>query len=167
MDKIADRSSWKTLPLPTQRAKLNIEREFTEEDYLRLKNGLIPEVMEDKWFIFMENNVLSFHRSWTGMCIYQAHFDNQYTITEVWVNRDSEQYKETDDEYDERLLNFLIDNLLLGKSTPFPMPINFPSDLPKDVFQHNVSGTDYSEKPDERKDTMESKVKRIFNKKGK
>jgi hypothetical protein len=154
------------LPLPAQRAKLNIERKFAEQDYLRLKNGLIPEAMEDKWFIFMEDDVLSFHRSWTGMCIYEVHFDKHRAITEVWVNRDSQQYKETDNAYDERLLNFLIDNLLLGKSTPFPMPSNLPSDLPKGVVQHSVSGTGYPEQQVEGKTTLKAKVRRIFKRKG-
>ena len=38
--------------------------------------------MEDKWFIFMENGILYFHRSWTGVCIYQVHFDEQRRIVE-------------------------------------------------------------------------------------
>jgi len=146
MEKIADRTSWKSLPLPTQRAKLNVERAFTEQDYNRLAQGLIPKVMEDKWFIFMENDILFFHRSWTGICIYEAHFDNRHAINKVWVNRDSEQYKETDIEYDRKLLTFLIDNLLLGQNTPFPISSNIPSNLPKGLHQHNVSGTGYPEK---------------------
>ena len=166
MDKIANRSSWKILPLPAQRAKLDIGRTFTEQEYHRLKNGLIPRAMEDKWFIFMENDVLFIHRSWTGTCIYELHFDKQRAITDVWVNRDSEQYKETDNEYDKKLLNFLIDNLLLGQSTPFPMPSNIPGDLPKGVFQHSVSGTGYPEKQDQGKETLKTKLKRIFKRKG-
>ena len=153
MDKIANRSSWKKiLPLPTQRAKLNIERTFSEQEYNRLSQGLIPEEMEDEWFIFMENDVLSFHRSWTGACIYEVHFDSKCTMNEVWVSRDGEQYKETDNEYDKRLLMFLIDNLLLRQNTPFPMPNNIPSDLPKGVYQHTVSGTGYPEKEYPKKD---------------
>jgi hypothetical protein len=120
MNKIAVRNSWKTMPLPARREKLDIERTFTEQEYERLACGLIPEGMEDKWFIFMENDVLSFHRSWTGVCIYEVQFDNQRTINDVWVNRDGEQYKVTDNEYDKKLLTFLIDNLLLGQNTPFP-----------------------------------------------
>lgn len=153
MDKTANRNSWKkVLPLPTQRAKLNIERTFSEQEYNRLSQGLIPKVMEDKWFVFMENNVLSFHRSWTGACIYEVHFDNQRTINEIWVSRDDEQYKEIDNEYDEKLLTFLIDNFLLGQNTPFPIPSNIPSDLPKGLYQHNVSGTGYPEKEVPKKD---------------
>ena len=145
MNKIADRNSSQNLPLPTQRAKLNIERTFSEQEYNRLSQGLIPSVMEHKWFIFMENEVLSFHRSWTGICIYEVHFDDKRVINEVWANRDNRQYRETDNEYDEKLLMFLIDNFLLGQNTPFPLPNNIPNNLPKGLYQHNVSGTGYSE----------------------
>jgi hypothetical protein len=167
MDKIADRNSWKALPLPTQRAKLPVERTFTEQDYRRLAHGLVPKVMEDKWFIFMENDVLFFQRSWTGVCIYEVHFDNQRAISDVWVNRDAQQYKETDNQYDKQLLSFLIDNLLLGQSTPFPMSSNIPGNLPKGVIQHSVSGTGYPEEQYDKKETWTTKAKRIFKRKGK
>ena len=148
MNEIANRNSWKKIPLalPIQRAKLIVERTFTDKDYNRLAQGLIPSAMEDKWFIFMENGTLFFHRSWTGVCVYELHFDDRHCINEAWVNRDSEQYRETDIEYDGKLLFFLIDNLLLGQNTPFPVSSHVPSDLPKGVYQHNVSGTSFQEK---------------------
>ena len=157
MSKIADRNSWKNLALPPRREKLNIERTFSEEEYSHLSKGLVPEVMEDKWFIFMENNILYFHRSWTGVCIYEVHFDNKQVINKVWVNRDGEQYKATDNDYDEKLLMFLIDSLLLGQDTSFPIPSNIPSDLPKGVYQHSVSGTGYPERTHQSK--TDSKIK--------
>jgi len=45
---------------------------FTEEQYHRLQKGLIPTAMEDKWFIYCENDCLHFHRSWTGLEMYRA-----------------------------------------------------------------------------------------------
>jgi len=111
---MANRDSWNILPLPTQRARLNIKRTFTEQEYTRLAHGFIPEVMEHKWFIYMENDVLYFHRSWTGFCIYEVHFNKQRTINTVLVNRDDRQYRGIDNERDKRILNILIDDLLLG-----------------------------------------------------
>ena len=165
MDKIANRNSWKSLPLPARRAGLNLERNFAEQDYIRLAQGLIPQAMEDKWFIFLENDVLSFHRSWTGVCIYEVHLDGRHAVKEVWVNRDGGQYKGTDDEYDKKLLVFLIDNLLLGRNTPFPVPGNIPKDLPQGVYQHSVSGTGFSEVQHRGKENLIAKIKRIFQKK--
>jgi hypothetical protein len=166
MDEIATRNSAKTLPLPAQRAKLNVERAFTEDEFVRLARGRISRDMDDKWFIFMEEDVLFFHRSWSGVCIYEVHFDPRHAVTDVWVNREAQQYNASDNEYDQQMLNFLIDNLLLGRSTAFPMPSNLPSGVPQGLFQHNVSGTGYPEKQDQRKETFITKVKRIFKSKG-
>jgi hypothetical protein len=39
---------------------------FDAEQFARLKEGLIPQTMEDKWFVYYEEPQLFFHRSWTG-----------------------------------------------------------------------------------------------------
>jgi hypothetical protein len=111
--------SMPALPLPAQRARLNIQRTFTDEEYERLSQGLIPLDMDDRWFIFMEEDTLFFHRSWTGICIYEVHLDSGHSITEAWVNREWEQYQGVDLEYDRKELLFLIDNFLLGKDRPY------------------------------------------------
>lgn len=112
MNEIANRSSWNSSPLPAQREKLSIERTFSEEEYNCLSRGWIPEGMDDKWFIFMEKDILHFHRSWTGFCIYEVYFDDERAIRETWVNRDSEQYTQTNGKNDENLLMILIDRQL-------------------------------------------------------
>ena len=123
---IANRSSrGKLSSLPTAHKNLRFRREFTVEEYDRLARGVIPQAMEDKWFIFLEAEYLYFHRSWTGFLIYQIRLNKEgekYFVDETLVNREPEQYKATDDEYDVTFLGFLIDNLLLGKQTPFPRP---------------------------------------------
>jgi len=93
---------------------------------------------------FLENNTLCFHRSWTGKCIYQVHFilENAFYMgSEVWVNRDVNLYKETDDNYDKKLLLFLIENLLLENNTPFPIPSSIPKDYARGALQHSIAGT--------------------------
>jgi hypothetical protein len=122
--KKATKDLWKTLPLPDEISILHFDKEFTDEEYVKIANGLIPREMEDKWFIYLEDNTLHMHRSWTGHCIYQIAFEKEndkYIIKEVKVNRNKEQYKQ-DNEYDIKLLDFLISDLLLGKNTPFPKP---------------------------------------------
>jgi hypothetical protein len=162
MDTIADRSSWEIKPLPPQRAKLEVNRCFTEEEYNTLAKGLIPKEMEEKWFIFMENETLHLHRSWTGVCVYQVHFDDQRRIAEVWANRDPQQYGISDDEYDGKLLCFLIDNLLLGRHTPFPLPEDLPEDVPEGLYQHSVAGTGYPEMRPPVKENWIGKIKRFL-----
>ena len=66
----ASGSSWKRkpfkdgLPLPYQAT-------FDSEQFARLKEGLIPREMEDKWFIYYEEPHLFLHRSWTGQPVYR------------------------------------------------------------------------------------------------
>ncbi len=144
----ASRESGQSLPMPEQRKRLLIERTFTQHEFDRISLGLIAHEMEDKWFVFAEDMQVNFHRSWTGHCIYQIRLekrDEEYAVAEAWVNRDQEQYRNNDDDYDIALLFFLIDNFLLGKNTPFPLRGDLPENLPKGIYQHNVSGTAHPE----------------------
>lgn len=89
----------------------------------RLHAGVIPQQMEDKWFIFWEDDALHFHRSWTGICLYILRFQQDgdlWSSIECTVNRDPEQYGGTDDQHDLLMLSYLIDTLLLGRYAPFP-----------------------------------------------
>jgi hypothetical protein len=57
--KQATRNSWKTEPIPELKTRLQLECNFSLEEFQRLKLGLIPEQMEDKWFIYLEGDWLS------------------------------------------------------------------------------------------------------------
>jgi len=120
---IATRESWTVLPLPEYRAALGFAETYTSADFERLKCGLIPEEMEDKWFIFYEDPWLYFHRSWTGAGIYGVEFHASHqgaSVAASWVSRDATQYGETSTDHDRDLLKFLIDALLLGKHGHHP-----------------------------------------------
>ena len=134
--------------MPSSTAHLPFTQTFTQAEYERLSNGLVPVEMEDKWFIFLEGDWLYFHRSWTGVCIYQIRLrrnENEYIVAEALANREPDQYQEIDAKYDAALLNFLINNFLLGKRTPFPLPGNLPKDTIKGVYQRHISGSAYPE----------------------
>ena len=136
--------------MPEAVAELDYFAVFTPKEFERISRGLIPGKMEDKWFIFLEDNTLNFHRSWTGHCIYKVEFDydgRQYAVRSAMVNRNPKEYRQTDSDYDAQLLNFLIRNLLLGDNTPFPIPSDLPNNISKELYQHHVSGT----VPEERK----------------
>jgi hypothetical protein len=107
----ASRSDWKNQSIPDVKAKLKIERILTATEYEYLSWGLIPRVTEEKWFIYLEDNWLYCHRSWTGFCIYQVRFDKDvegYKVSEAWVNRDSKQYTGDNDSYDIKFVLGLI-----------------------------------------------------------
>lgn len=119
----ATSTSCKTEPLPARHAKLKLERSFTRAEWAALHLGVIPQEMEDKWFIYEAGGCLYFHRSWMGFCIYWVQLretPNGGEIAEAWVSRQKEQYTQTNDDYDARLLSWLIDVLLLKRPAPYP-----------------------------------------------
>jgi hypothetical protein len=117
--KIAKRTDWKTILLPSKRTKINIDRIFSKAESTLIMAGFIPKEMEDKWFIYYENETLYFHRSWTGNCIFVVHFvldEGPMRATHIEANRDPVQYNNASDGKDLRLVNRLIDTLLLRKN---------------------------------------------------
>src|SRR5262245_22942619 len=144
----AQRKSWQTQPMSDKTAKLPYTRILSLEEYEQISFGLIPRQMEDKWFIFLEDDWLYLHRSWTGTCVYKVQLqqkEDKYIVTNALVSRDPEQYRETDINHDAAILNFLVENFLLGKRVPFPVPSDLPKDTPKGVYQHHISGSGYPE----------------------
>jgi hypothetical protein len=116
LDPIAQRDHWKTVPMSDQQVTLPIEQTYNRAEMARIRRGLIPHEMEDKWFIFYEDDVLYFHRSWTGFCVYEAEFAAQedgFAVTRLVANRDPEQYRETDDERDVASFRHLVRVLLI------------------------------------------------------
>jgi hypothetical protein len=116
---------------PQKRSLIPVDRHFTPAEMDRIKRGVIPMEMEEKWFIFFKGNRLYFHRSWTGFCVYVAHFkrgQDGHVLHLIEANRDRKQYGEQDDAYDRRLFCYLIDLLLLGRQTPFPKRVGESDD---------------------------------------
>ena len=113
-------------PMPESKIKLDYEARFTPTEYDKLRRGLVPRNMDQRWFIFMEDDWLFIHRDSSGFCIYQVRVDrmkDEYAVTEAYANRDPRQYKQVNDEYDKQMLGWIIEDLLLGhKRSPPPRP---------------------------------------------
>jgi hypothetical protein len=110
MNEAATRETWKNTPIVTP-YEIKIELVFSQEQYEKIKKGLIPQEMEDKWFIFFEDDWLYFHRSWTGLGIYKAEIkenNGRYCINEFFVERNAEIYGNGDDNEDIDDFAFLI-----------------------------------------------------------
>ncbi len=67
---VASATSWQRVPFSAGDSILYV-RVFDTEQFGCLKIGLIPQQMEDKWFIYYEEPHLYFHRSWTGQPVYR------------------------------------------------------------------------------------------------
>jgi hypothetical protein len=120
----AKRSDWKIKEMSEHSIQLPFKLVMSEGSLNRIKQGVIPDQMEDKWFVFFENNWLYFHRSWTGACIFKVRFEKTttgYESAEAWASRDENFYASTNVEYDAALLLYLIRGFLLGEEVPFPV----------------------------------------------
>ncbi|AXI04707.1 hypothetical protein HYN46_13440 [Aquirhabdus parva] len=107
---------WKTQPLPEERTELNFSASYSNDEIEKMILGVIPKEMEDKWFIYFQDNTLFFHRSWTGFCIFTLKFmfDSMGAhVVESWVNRNTSQYNSTSIEDDQHNLQLIIDQFLL------------------------------------------------------
>ena len=116
-------SDWKTEALPSKRATIRLDRTFPPQEMEHIRKGLVPDQMEDKWFIYWKDDTLFFHRSWTGFCLYVVRFASEgdgCRMIEADVNRDPEQYKESNDERDAEMISYLVDVLLLHQEAVFP-----------------------------------------------
>ncbi len=65
----ATSTSWKNNPMPQQRERLPFEVIYSGKDVEKIKYGYIPEEMEDKWFIYFDDNFLYFQRILTKVDI--------------------------------------------------------------------------------------------------
>lgn len=104
--------------MPPATAVLDYAERFSEECFGRISLGLIPEEMEDRWFVYREGMTLYLHRSWTGTCIYEVEFEaiqGGVRVRRAVVNRDPTQYGGTDDAHDLALLRSLIHDQLLDR----------------------------------------------------
>jgi 8-oxo-dGTP diphosphatase len=127
----AEPDDWNTKPMPDEHTRIDLDRTFTADELARIRHGLVPQAMEDKWFVYWNEDRLFFHRSWTGFCIYIIDFDvtdDGATMASALVSRDPDQYRETDDARDIEMINFLIDLLLLHRPAGFPTSQDARSD---------------------------------------
>ena len=122
---VIGKTAWKTKDFSKPQT-INIRIRITETHYARIRHGLCPEEMEDKWFAYFDADRLCFHRSWTGAKIYEAQIqkvDSGYEIIKINVERDADIYSNTDENKDIRSLMFLLGRVLLGLNVD--VPINF------------------------------------------
>ena len=110
--------------------KVNIR--ITESQYAKIRFGLRAYQMEDKWVAYFSDSRINFHRSWSDAKIYEAEIqkrDDYYTITELFVERDTEIYSNNDDNKDIDTFNYLVGSSLLGLKVNTPINTNSLEDI--------------------------------------
>ncbi len=153
------KSDFTTVDLPQQHRTVRLDRTFSPAEMQQIQLGLYPQEMEDKWFIYWQDNTLFFHRSWTGFCVYVVRFaadGKTYRMFEADLNRDSQQYTETSDGRDAAMISYLIDVLLLRRVAEFPCDdsgsgmaaIQQWSQVGQAMFGHHPTNEDHREQKD-------------------
>jgi hypothetical protein len=107
----ATRTSWKTLPAPANRERMSVQETFCEAVASRMRGGHVPVGMDDKWFVYCDDDWLHFHRSWTGAHIYALRLvggPSGAHVVDGWVNRDPEEYRSPGLEHDQQMVVQLI-----------------------------------------------------------
>jgi hypothetical protein len=111
--KSATRDDGRIEPMPSQYASLLLQTTFSQEEFAQIAAGLIPESMDNHWFIYYEALWLSLHRSWTGYCIYRVRFEpmaDGMQVVEALANRNPVQHREESATRDTALLSILLDS---------------------------------------------------------
>jgi hypothetical protein len=102
-------------PLGPSRIELPYQRTFTASEAGRFRDGIWPQVMEQKWVIFLGDSSLDLWRSWTGVCIFslpaQAS-DSGVIVGPLLVNGDTTQYRRKSDAEDIRFVESVINGIL-------------------------------------------------------
>jgi hypothetical protein len=113
----AARDSWPSQPANDLRRIPSPRRSWTDDEWMRIRQGLVPSGQDDKWFAFVEGDRLFIHRSATGYGIYEAQFRRQLTgwnVMMAMVENDPARYARGSDEWESQRLEVLIDMRLLG-----------------------------------------------------
>ena len=110
--KAAKETSWKIEPMPrTEISKIEAGIIVTEEDMAIIRKGHIPEVQEDHWFMYCDDEYIRYYRSWTGTCAFEAHFhkkENLYVIDEIIINHALVEFGVNGDEAGVALFLYLL-----------------------------------------------------------
>jgi ADP-ribose pyrophosphatase YjhB (NUDIX family) len=111
---IATKYSWEKLkPMPKRHTIIQLDFKLNAKQAGRVRQGFIPSMMEEKWFLYFDDNTLYQHRSWTGVLIDQIHFvedGNGLRATHAEVNRYTPDYSNKDDKEDrERIAQMVME----------------------------------------------------------
>jgi hypothetical protein len=93
------------------------DRVWTAREWAVIRRGHKSVDMDDKWNAFVEDRRLFLHRSWTGLCIYEAEFapsGDGWRIAVAVVAGDHDSYRRQGDEYESAALEAVIEWELLG-----------------------------------------------------
>ena len=110
----AKRTDWRIQDFPESYATFSLDRSLTAGEYQKLQHGLVPQDMDQKWFIFHEEGWQYFFRSGTGQGVFRVKVEPQdggCLLSEAHAALP--QHAEGSDTAEAlRMVNVLVDSLL-------------------------------------------------------
>lgn len=100
---------------PDKFEQSNLGIEISSAEYKTFEDGIFANSMDDKWNVFVSGDTLYLARSWTDFCIYKVLIkrqDDSVILSSFQVNRDENQYRSKDIQYDIKLLRKLLQMFL-------------------------------------------------------
>lgn len=102
-------------PMPKDREEISdVEMDFTvpADKMAILRYGHIPEAQEDHWFMVCDEEHIRYFRSWTGACVFEAHYhqksDGNYCIDRLKMHHGLCQFGVNGDETGTALFLYLL-----------------------------------------------------------
>lgn len=111
---IATAESWKHEPYDGSVERFEVDWSYPAEDLERIRWGLIPRSMDEKWFAYVDGNELALHRSWTGRFCFRVH------LTETGVASVEAADDLEDPAAELPLVRWIVEALLIGLDVEFP-----------------------------------------------
>ncbi len=114
---MSSREHWlsKVMPMGDARLEIEYERTLSPESAAKLRAGVWPQDMDDRWVICLDETALQIWRSWTGHCIFSmpARQQGEFTVVgPLIVNGDRATYQRSGDAEDIRVVDAMINRTL-------------------------------------------------------
>jgi hypothetical protein len=100
---------------PDKFDQTTLDIEISPSEFKIFDDGIFATDMDSKWNVFVLDSILYLARSWTNICIYKVFAqqeDEKVTLSDFQVNRNENQYRSKDIEYDTVLLKKLLQMFL-------------------------------------------------------
>jgi len=105
------KSDLRAVDMPETFEVATMNRSLSEEEYQALVFGFIPRDMDDRWCLYLQDDWVYLHRSWTGHCIFKLKLEvssDNVILTDIHINRDPDQYRSVNTEADKDEANSVL-----------------------------------------------------------
>lgn len=130
-------TDFETSRMPTNTIQVSASMSLNAEQMRRVRFGLVPKEMDDRWFVFFEDPHLFISRSWQHKMFYCADFeeseDGGGELRKIVINADVGSTTKQGANHARKLVRFIIMDLLVyGSNGPGDMNIIKPKEDKRD-----------------------------------